>query len=268
MTLPFQPPQQPESPQPILPPLRILLTGFEPFGGQSLNPSWEVARALDGVLIGSGETGGGEAGRGDVGRGDVGSAALTRVSALSGQVTAVHLPCVFALALPVLQQALAQHRPDLVLALGQAEGRCDVSVERVAINTQDARIPDNAGAQPIDVPVVAGGPSAYFSSLPIKALVAGLKAAGFPASVSQTAGTFVCNQVFYALQHALAGRGVRSGFMHLPLLPEQAAQWPGPSLPSWPARWQVAAVRQALVVLLAHQHSGQGDWRQTGGSLN
>ena len=218
--------------------VRILVTGFEPFGGQSLNPSWEVARALHGWTL------------------------------EGAQITSVQLPCVFALALPALQQAMAQHRPDIVLALGQAEGRCDFSVERVAINVMDARIADNAGAQPIDVPVIAGGPAAYFSTLPIKSLVAGLKAAGFPASVSQTAGTFVCNQVFYALQHTLAGLGVHSGFVHLPLLPEQAAHWKGPSLPSWPASLQIAAAQQALALLVAHRQQGLGDAALSGGTLN
>jgi pyroglutamyl-peptidase len=218
--------------------VRILVTGFEPFGGQSLNPSWEVARALHGWTL------------------------------EGAQITSVQLPCVFAQALPALQQALAQHRPDIVLALGQAEGRCDFSVERVAINVMDARIADNAGAQPIDVPVIAGGPAAYFSTLPIKSLVAGLKAAGFPASVSQTAGTFVCNQVFYALQHTLAGLGVHSGFVHLPLLPEQAAHWKGPSLPSWPANLQIAAAQQALALLVALRQQGQGDAAISGGTLN
>jgi pyroglutamyl-peptidase len=218
--------------------VRILVSGFEPFGGQSLNPSWEVARALHGLTL------------------------------EGAQVTAVQLPCVFAQALPALQQALAQHRPDIVLALGQAEGRCDFSVERVAINVMDARIADNAGAQPIDVPVVAGAPAAYFSTLPIKALVAGLRDGGFPASVSQTAGTFVCNQVFYALQHTLAGQGVLSGFVHLPLLPEQAAQWKGPSLPSWPASLQIAAAQQALALLVAHRQLGLGDVAVGGGTLN
>ena len=218
--------------------LRILVTGFEPFGGQSLNPSWQVAHALNGLTL------------------------------KGAQVVSVQLPCVFAQALPVLQLTLAQHRPDIVMALGQAEGRCDFSVERVAINVMDARIADNAGAQPIDVPVVAGAPAAYFSTLPIKALVAGLRAGGFPASVSQTAGTFVCNQVFYALQHALAGQGVHSGFVHLPLLPEQAAHWKGPSLPSWPASFQIAAARQALTVLVAHRQQGLGDVALGGGTLN
>jgi len=218
--------------------VRILVTGFEPFGGQSLNPSWEVARALHGLQL------------------------------QGAQVVAVQLPCVFAQALPALQQALAQHTPDIVLALGQAEGRCDLSVERIAINVMDARIPDNAGAQPIDVPVIAGGPASYFSTLPIKSLVAGLRAAGFPASVSQTAGTFVCNQVFYALQHTLAGQGVHSGFVHLPLLPEQAAHWPGPSLPSWPVGLQLAVVKQALDLLVAHRLQVGDDLPLGGGTLN
>jgi pyroglutamyl-peptidase len=218
--------------------MRILVTGFEPFGGQSVNPSWEVARALQGLAL------------------------------VGAQVFAVQLPCMFAQALPAMHQALAKHRPDIVLALGQAEGRCDFSLERVAVNVQDARIPDNAGQQPIDVPVIAGGPAAYFSTLPIKSLVAGLKAAGFPASVSQTAGTFVCNQVFYGLQHALVGQGVHSGFMHLPLLPEQAAHWPGPSLPSWPLALQVAGVGQALALLLAHRQQGLADAAIGGGTLN
>ena len=221
--------------------MRILLTGFEPFGGQSLNPSWEVARALHGLQLPGSQ---------------------------GAQVVAVQLPCVFAQALPALQQALTQHTPDIVLALGQAEGRCDLSVERVAINVMDARIPDNAGAQPIDMPVIEGGPAAYFSTLPIKSLVAGLRASGFPASVSQTAGTFVCNQVFYGLQHALVGQGVHSGFMHLPLLPEQAAHWPGPSLPSWPLALQVAGVQQALALLLAHRQQGLADAAIGGGTLN
>lgn len=218
--------------------MRVLLTGFEPFGGQGLNPSWEVASALHRAVV------------------------------AGAHVTAVQLPCVFAQALPALQQALAQHRPEIVLALGQAEGRCDLSVERVALNVMDARIPDNGGDQPIDVPVVAGGPAAYWSTLPIKSLVAGLKAAGFPASVSQTAGTYVCNQVFYALQHRLAGQGVHSGFMHLPLLPEQAAQWPGPALPSWPVQWQVAGVRHALAMLVKHRQQGRADLALGGGTLN
>lgn len=203
----------------------VLLTGFEPFGGEPVNPSWQVAQALHGELI------------------------------AGAPVVALQLPCVFGAALAVLQQALLQHRPQLVLALGQAAGRCELTPERVAINVDDARIADNAGAQPIDLPVVPGGPAAYFSSLPIKAMVAALREAGVPAAVSQSAGTFVCNHVFYGLMHALNtahGRaGVRGGFMHLPLLPEQAARLPGQ--PSLALATQVAGVRLALAAALA-QH--------------
>jgi pyroglutamyl-peptidase len=118
---------------------------------------------------------------------------------------------------------LRAHRPVLVICVGQAGGRAAVTPERVAINVDDARIPDNAGAQPVDRPVVRGGPAAYFSTLPIKAMVEAIRAAGLPAEVSQTAGTFVCNHVFYGLMHALRRReGVRGGFIHVPLLPEQA----------------------------------------------
>jgi pyroglutamyl-peptidase len=172
----------------------ILVTGFEPFGGEAVNPSALVAQALhrrmiDGVPV----------------------------------IGAV-LPCVFGTALEVLRALLDQHRPSLVLALGLAAGRSGFSLERIAINIDDARIPDNAGAQPIDTPVLAGAPAAYFSTLPVKAMVAALRAAGHPAELSQSAGTFVCNHVFYGLQHALrTRRTARSGFMHLPLLAEQAA---------------------------------------------
>jgi pyroglutamyl-peptidase len=220
---------------------RILLTAFEPFGGDPVNPSLLIARQLDGVTI------------------------------AGGRVVAVELPCVFHRALTALDEALERTTPVLAVALGLAAGREGLSIERVAINVDDARIPDNAGAQPIDVPVIDGGPAAYFSTLPIKSMVAGLKAAGFPASVSQTAGTFVCNQVFYALQHMLAGQGVHSGFVHLPLLPEQAAHWKGPSLPSlpsWPVSLQVAAAEQALTLLVAHRRQGMSDLALSGGMLN
>jgi pyroglutamyl-peptidase len=139
-----------------------------------------------------------------------------------------------------------------VLALGQAAGRLDFSIERVAINVDDARIADNASAQPIDTPIEPDGPAAYFATWPIKAMVAGLREAGLPASVSNTAGTFVCNHVFYALMHALrAHAAVRGGFMHLPLLPEQAARLAGQ--PSMPLALMVTGVRIALNVGIGHR---------------
>ncbi|MEV6829007.1 pyroglutamyl-peptidase I [Amycolatopsis sp. NPDC051102] len=171
---------------------RVLMTGFAPFGGEPVNPSWQ---------------------------------AVSLVSAHRDDVVAVELPCEFAASLPALRRALDEHRPSLVVCAGQAGGRSEVTPERVAINLVDARIPDNAGAQPIDVPVVPDGPAAYFTTLPVKACVAAIRAAGVPASVSHTAGTYVCNQVFYGLMHLLATEfpGVRGGFVHVPFSPEQVA---------------------------------------------
>jgi pyroglutamyl-peptidase len=210
----------------------ILLTGFEPFGGDPVNPSALVCRALHGQRV------------------------------AHATVHAVELPCVFGRALQVLDEALADTSPVLVLALGLAAGRGEISVERAALNIDDARIPDNAGSQPVDLPVVAGGPAAWFSTLPIKAIVAALRHAGLPAAVSQSAGTFVCNHVFYGLQHRLAGTGVRSGFVHVPLLDTEAAAHPG--LPTLPLADQVRGVRIALEVGLTHAGA---DARVTGGAV-
>ena len=171
---------------------RVLMTGFAPFGGEPVNPSWQ---------------------------------AVSLLAAHQPDVAAVKLPCEFAASLPALRRAVEAHRPELVVCVGQAGGRTDVTPERVAINLIDARIPDNAGAQPVDVPVVTDGPAAYFTTLPVKACVAAIRAAGVPASVSHTAGTYVCNQVFYGLMHLLATEfpGVRGGFVHVPFSPEQVA---------------------------------------------
>ncbi len=176
----------------------VLLTGFEPFNKEPINPAWETVRALDGW-----------------GEGDF-------------RVVARQLPCVFGDANAAMAALIDELQPALVIAVGQAGGRVDLSVERVAINVDDAPIKDNAEQQLVDEPIVRDGPAAYFSTLPIKAVVAALRAVGLPASVSQTAGTFVCNHVFYGLMHALAGRrDVKAGFIHIPYLPEQAARHPG-----------------------------------------
>ncbi len=175
--------------------MNILLTGFEPFDGETVNASWEAVRALDGWRL------------------------------RKGLVHARCMPCVFGQALQALDAAIDDLRPQLVIAVGQAGGRSDVTPERVAINVDDARIPDNAGAQPIDRPVVAGAPAAYFSALPVKAIVQALQAAGLPASVSGSAGSFVCNHLFYGLMHRIAREpGLRGGFIHLPCLPGQVSR--------------------------------------------
>lgn len=210
---------------------RILLTGFEPFGGETVNPSADVVHALHGSTIAGHE------------------------------VVVLELPCEFERSLVVLDDAIKAHAPTLVLALGQAATRNELCVERVAINLDDARIPDNAGAEPIDAPVVRGGPAAYFSTLPVKAMVAAMREAGVPASVSYSAGTYVCNHVFYWLQHRLAGSGVRSGFLHLPLLPVQAARRQGQA--SMALQIMIDGVRLALQTALTVRH----DLHTSGGSL-
>lgn len=212
--------------------MTLLLTGFAPFGGETLNPSWEAVRRLDGERLG-----------------DL-------------LVVAAQLPTEFGVALRVLDELLERHRPTLVVAVGQAGGRAELSLERIAINVDDARIPDNAGRQPIDEPVVAGGPAAYFSTLPIKAMTRVLRDAGIPAAVSQTAGTFVCNHVFYGLQHRLQGSGVRGGFIHIPYLPAQAAAQPG--APSMALETLIAGLRLALTCAA----TTQADLREGGGQLD
>lgn len=173
----------------------VLVTGFEAFGGQTVNPSWMAAQALHGRTV------------------------------AGHRLIGAQLPTVFGRAIEALRDLLHRYHPALVVCTGQAGGRTALSLERIAINVNDARIPDNDGAQPVDTPVVAGGPAAYFTSMPIKAMLAALLAEGINAEVSQTAGTFVCNHVFYGLMHELETRHdlrrTRGGLIHVPWLPPQ-----------------------------------------------
>ena len=158
-------------------------------------------------------------------------------------MVAAQLPTVFGQSLQRLQSLLQEHQPAITLCLGLAGGRAALSIERIGININDARIPDNCGAQPIDTPVQAGGPAAYFASLPIKAMLRGVQRAGVPCEVSQTAGTFVCNHVLYGLMHLLAQgtapRGARGGFVHVPWLSGQGE-------PHLPLRDMVRGIHAAL----------------------
>ncbi|HEV2334384.1 MAG TPA: pyroglutamyl-peptidase I [Stellaceae bacterium] len=204
--------------------MKALVTGFEPFGGDSVNPALEALGRLP-----------------------------ERLGAL--EIMTQVLPAVFGRALDAVETAVAATNPDIVLCVGLAGGRAALSLERVAINIDDARIADNAGRQPIDRPVVAEGPAAYFATLPIKAAVAALRAAGLPAIVSNTAGTFVCNHVFYGLLHFAATRrpGLRGGFLHVPYLPEQAAREDGaPSM-------ALGDIVRGIEIVLRVVASRQGD---------
>jgi pyroglutamyl-peptidase len=209
----------------------ILLTGFEPFNKETINPSWEAVRQLDGWHEGE------------------------------FVVHARQLPCAFGKALKTMHRAVEELQPSIVISVGQAGGRLDLSVERVAINVDDAPYADNQQRQPVDQPIVNGGPAAYFSTLPIKAIVHELREAGLPASVSQSAGTFVCNHVFYGLMHQAHewGTTMRAGFIHIPYLPEQAARHPGTA--SMKLEDVVEGLRIAVRTTLAHTV----DVREAGG---
>jgi len=165
----------------------VLVTGFEPFGGDETNPSWDVCTRLAREIGGL-------------------------------RVEVCRVPCEFRRAIEVVAAAIEKHKPSIVLCLGLASGRTHMGVERVAINCDDARIPDNGGVQPIDQPVAAHGPPAYFATVPVKAMVAAMHEKGVPAEVSNTAGTFVCNHLMYGVLHFLAASAsaARAGFIHVP----------------------------------------------------
>jgi pyroglutamyl-peptidase len=178
--------------------MTVLLTGFDAFGGEAVNPSWLMLEAFDGTRIGG------------------------------HRLAARCLPTVFGDSLLALAQHIDELQPDIVIAFGQAGGRSAVSIERIAINCDDARIADNAGKQPVDARIFKHPQNAYFSTLPIKATMFALQQAGIPAEISNTAGTFVCNHVFYGLMRLAEERpGMKAGFVHIPYLPEQAVAHPG-----------------------------------------
>ena len=191
---------------------KVLLTGFEPFGNATSNPSGEIVRQISGDNI----------------------------------VTAI-LPVAYAQSAERLLSLIEEHKPDVVICLGQAEGRTAITPERIAINLDDARLADNQGVLRNDMKILEDGPDAYFSTLPVNEFVAAIKAQGIPAAVSLSAGAFLCNHVFYVAQNKFAGSDVRSGFVHVPLMDSQAAEFPG--LPTMPLDQMVLAVRAMIDVV-------------------
>ena len=191
---------------------KVLLTGFEPFGTATSNPSGEIVKQISGDNI----------------------------------VTAI-LPVAYTQSADRLLALIAEHNPDVVICLGQAEGRTAITPEKVAINLDDARLADNEGILRNDVKILETGADAYFSTLPIKEMVDAIKAQGIPATVSLSAGAFLCNHVFYVAQNKFAGTKIRSGFVHVPLMDSQAPEFPG--LPTMPLDQMVTAVRIMLEVV-------------------
>lgn len=209
---------------------KVLLTGFEPFGGESINPSLEVVKLMA-------------------------SRQLENV-----QIIGCEVPVIRYQAIETVAQAIEQHQPDLVIMIGQAAGRSAITPERVAINLDDYRIEDNAGNQPVDEPIMVTGPAAYFSSLPVKAITHALQQAGIPCQLSHSAGTFVCNHLFYGIQHYLQARPIRSGFIHIPLLPEQASASHQPSM-------SLATLIQGIEVMILTCLKFEQDVTLSGGTI-
>ena len=177
--------------------MKILVTGFDPFGGEKVNPALEAVKSLPSVIHGA-------------------------------EIRWVEIPTVFYQSAEVLEIEIVRYQPDVVLCIGQAGGRASLTPERVAINQDDARIPDNQGNQPIDTPIRLDGEAAYFSTLPIKAMVQAINEVGLPATVSNTAGTFVCNHLMYQALYLADKKfpNMRAGFMHIPYMTEQVVNKP------------------------------------------
>lgn len=172
--------------------MKLLITGFEPFGGETINPAYEAVKTLEDKIMNT-------------------------------EIIKREIPTVFNKSIEVLESLIENEKPDIVICVGQAGGRYDISLERVAINIDDARIKDNEGNQPVDIKIFEDGENAYFTSLPIKRMVKKIREAGIPASISNTAGTFVCNHIMYGLLYLIDKKypNIRGGFIHVPYLPEQ-----------------------------------------------
>ena len=189
---------------------KLLITGFDPFGGESINPAWEAVRLLPDVIR-------------------------------DFELVKLEIPTVFGAAAQVVIDKAEEIHPDAIISVGQAGGRAAVTPEMVGINLRYASIPDNMGALPCDIPVAESGPAAYFSTLPVRAMAKAICDAGLPGAVSYSAGSFVCNDVLYSLLHRFDGTAVRAGFIHVPFLPEQTAD-----KPSLPLEQTAAALRAAI----------------------
>lgn len=200
--------------------MKLLITGFDPFGGEKTNPAIEAVKRLPAAIAGA-------------------------------TVVPLEIPTVFGTCAEVVRQAIITERPDVVLSVGQADGRSALTPERIAINLDDGRIPDNAGFQPVDQPIQPNGPAAYFTQLPVKAMAQAIRQAGLPSHVSTTAGTYVCNHIMYQVQHLRATEfpQLQAGFIHIPFLPEQVVQRSGvPSLSlTDDVRGLTAAIRAIVI---------------------
>ena len=211
----------------------VIVTGFTPFGGERTNPSWDIVKGLPETISGY-------------------------------RLEKLRVPTEFDNAIAVTTKAMDKLKPSVVLCFGQAGGRTCMSVERIAINVNDARIADNSGRQLIDDAIRADGPAAYFCTVPIKAMVAAMTKAGVPAEVSNTAGTFVCNHLIYGVLHHIAqtNSGVRAGFIHVPYLESQVLDKPG--IASMSLATMIAGAKATIMAAIKNKT----DLKLSGGALD
>lgn len=212
--------------------MKILVTGFDPFGGEAINPAIESVKSLPDNIAGA-------------------------------QIIKLEIPTIVHKSLRKIEEAIEKHNPDMILSIGQAGGRSDLTVERVGINIDDCRIKDNAGNQPIDEVIYEDGPSAYFVNLPIKAMVNNIQKVGIPASISNTAGTFVCNHVTYGVRYLVDKKfkGKKSGFIHIPYLPQQVVD--KKNQPSMDLNLIVKGITAAIEAMVLYTE----DVKMTGGTI-
>lgn len=215
--------------------MKLLVTGFDPFGGESTNPALEAVKQLPDEISGA-------------------------------EIIKLEIPTVFNKSKEVVQEAMIKHQPDVVVNVGQAGGRFSVTPERVAINVDDARIPDNEGNQPIDEVIQEDGQAAYFTQLPVKAMVASMKEAGLPGAVSNTAGTFVCNHIMYQVQYMIDKEfpNVKGGFIHVPFIPSQVVD--KPNQPSMSLKDIVRSLEKSLEAIVLFDN--KKDIRVIGGETH
>ena len=215
--------------------MKILVTGFDPFGQDTINPALEAVKQLPNEILGA-------------------------------SIIKLEIPTMFHQSANVVNLAIQQHQPDFVVHIGQAGGRFGITPERIAINLDDARIADNSSQQPIDQLIAENGPAAYFSQLPVKAMVANMQEVGIPATVSNSAGTFVCNHIMYQTLHycQMNYPQIQSGFIHVPYLPQQVAD--KASLPSMDLKTIVQVLVISIETIITYQ--GHADIKTVGGSLH
>lgn len=213
--------------------MKILLTAFDPFANEKINPTLEVLKKLEDNI-------------------------------LNAQIIKLKLPTIFDKSSQILEEKIKEIKPDFILSLGQAGGRSKITAERVAINVDDASIKDNAGEKPIDQKIRIDGKNAYFSTLPIKAIVEEIKKAGIPAEISNSAGTFVCNHIMYeGLYFAEKYGNIKAGFIHIPFLPEQVIDKDMPSM-------NISDIKKSLEIAIATiiKYSNKDDLKISGGSTH